>query len=233
MEYLEVSGWNKWQSYRADRGTPPWIKVYRKLLSSSKWAALNDAEKGQLISLWIVAADREGILPSEPKTLQKICQLDKEPDIQRFIHLGWLAPHLQNDDAKMASSGCQVATEYMTDRKHADTAEIETKLELDIEAEKLSQSEGLVRFGDFWNAYPKGPRKVDRVRCKKVWVLNNLEKIGDDILRSLETWKLSHEWRKESGRYICAPLVWLNQRRWETELSEHLSQPETPLAQTF
>ena len=45
MTYLHIKNWQEWQSYRTDRGTPPWIKVHRCLLSNQEWATLTDAEK--------------------------------------------------------------------------------------------------------------------------------------------------------------------------------------------
>ncbi len=57
---MEIANWDKWQTFRKDRGTPPWIKVYRNLLSNEQWVELTDSEKGQLVSIWILAADKNG-----------------------------------------------------------------------------------------------------------------------------------------------------------------------------
>jgi len=105
--YLHIANWDKWQSYRSDRGTPPWIKVHRKLMSNPQWAMLSDAEKGQLLSLWIVAADKNGEIPSSPTILKKICLLDKNPNINKFIELGFILSNGKQDDANMTSSGRQ------------------------------------------------------------------------------------------------------------------------------
>jgi hypothetical protein len=114
---MRVTNWNKWQSYRKDRGTPPWIKVYRNLLSNSEWAILTDAEKGQIISIWILAADKSGIIPDDARLIQKMCMLDEAPDLNKFKDLGFL-------DVTLASGGCQVdapetetETETETDKK--------------------------------------------------------------------------------------------------------------------
>lgn len=103
---MKIRDWETWQCYRRDRGTPPWIKVHRNLLSNQKWAKLSDAEKGQLVSLWIVAADSNGILPDDPKVLKKICQLDDEPNIKLFIELGLVVTSGCHDGVTMAST-CQ------------------------------------------------------------------------------------------------------------------------------
>ena len=107
MEYLTVHDWEEHQTYRKDRQPPPWIKVHRRLFMSRKWAMLTDAEKGQLVSLWILAADRHGVIPGDPAILRKLAMLDAEPNISKFIDLGLLASDWRHDGVNVASSGCQ------------------------------------------------------------------------------------------------------------------------------
>lgn len=86
-----MKNWDKWQTFRKDRGAPPWIKVHRKLMTNPEWAVLSDAEKGQLVSMWLVAADNNGRLPSaDTLVLRKICQLDEAPNISKFKDLGFI-----------------------------------------------------------------------------------------------------------------------------------------------
>lgn len=95
---LKINDWDEWQTFRKDRGSPPWIKLHRKLMTCPKWAVLSDAEKGQLISIWIVAADKNGEIPDDPTVLMKICMLDKKPNINKFIDLGLMTPTCQPHD---------------------------------------------------------------------------------------------------------------------------------------
>jgi hypothetical protein len=101
MKTLSIKNWDTWQTYRKDRGAPPWIKVHRCLLTHIKWASLSDAEKGHILSIWIVGADRGGEIPNCPKTIRKICQLDTEPNLRKFIELGFLVSNGSQDDATM------------------------------------------------------------------------------------------------------------------------------------
>ena len=102
-----ILGWDKWQTYRKDRGTPPWIKVHRNLMSNPEWVCLTDAEKGQLVSMWIIAADKNGALPDCPNTIKKMCLLDEVPNIKRFVDLQFV----KLGDASMTTTwlpcGCQ------------------------------------------------------------------------------------------------------------------------------
>ncbi len=54
------------------------------------WSRLTDAEKGQLVSLWIVASSKDGVLPDDPQALQKMCGLDEPPNIPKLIELRFL-----------------------------------------------------------------------------------------------------------------------------------------------
>ena len=110
MTYLRVRNWEKWQSYRADRGQPPWIKVYRALLRDIEWISLSTSERGILVSLWLLAADKGGTIPDDALLLARLAQLDAPPDLERFIELGFLArgakttPRRRQRDAKAASA---------------------------------------------------------------------------------------------------------------------------------
>ncbi|KKL61244.1 hypothetical protein LCGC14_2197270, partial [marine sediment metagenome] len=58
---LRIRNWDKWQSYRRDRGQPPWIKVHRSLMRDMNWVSLSDAQRGQLVAIWMLAADQDGV----------------------------------------------------------------------------------------------------------------------------------------------------------------------------
>lgn len=103
VQWLYVRNWEHWQSYRSDRGPPPWIKVHRRLMQDMEWSMLTDAEKGQLVSLWILAADRNGWIPGEPRVLQRLACLEAEPDLSRFKDLGFLSTSGSQDDANATS----------------------------------------------------------------------------------------------------------------------------------
>jgi len=90
MEYLRIRNWDKWQTYRSDRGLPPWIKVHRQILRNPEWVSLTDAQRGQLLAIWILAADRCGEIPADPKVLKILCHLEHDPDIDLLIRLGFI-----------------------------------------------------------------------------------------------------------------------------------------------
>jgi hypothetical protein len=95
---MKISNWDTWQTFRKDRGTPPWIKVYRNLLSNEQWVELTDSEKGHLVSIWILAADKDGTIPDSPKMIQRMAMLDALPNLSKFIELGFLTTTCQPHD---------------------------------------------------------------------------------------------------------------------------------------
>lgn len=151
MKFLQMKDWDEWQSFRKDRGAPPWIKVHRKVLTSTKWARLTDSDKGQLLSIWLIAADNGGIVTSDPLLLQKICMLDTAPEINKFIDLGlmWLTDGCQVD-AKMTPSGCQVDANLTHQRISEDIRPNQTK-EKDIKTlVERDASDPVVEVFEFW-----------------------------------------------------------------------------------
>lgn len=112
---LKIRKWDEWQSYRKDRGQPPWIKVYRALLRDPEWVALTDAQRGQLVAIWLLAADRNGVIPASPSLIKKLCFMDKEPDVEMLIAHGFIegrrrpdaivTPTGRQDDAPEESRG--------------------------------------------------------------------------------------------------------------------------------
>ena len=70
-------------------------------------------------------------------------------------------------------------------------------------------------FDKFWTAYPKTPRKGAKSECQKKWVKFYCETQADQIIKHIEWMKTTEQWLKSNGAFIPAPLVYLNQQRWD------------------
>ena len=69
-------------------------------------------------------------------------------------------------------------------------------------------------FEQFWKAYPKCKRKVDKPGCEIAFLkIKNLELIFPDIMASLEAWK--KEWSKDNFAYVPMTKKWINQEYWQ------------------
>ena len=70
-------------------------------------------------------------------------------------------------------------------------------------------------FEQFWAAYPKCKRKLDKKGCERKFIkIENLEEIFPDIMASLEVWKKSSQWTKNDGEYIPMTSKFINQQYW-------------------
>jgi len=70
-------------------------------------------------------------------------------------------------------------------------------------------------FDRFWAAWPKSTRKGGKSECLKKWKKHYCETCADQIIKHVEWMKTTDQWRKDGGAYIPAPLVYLNQQRWD------------------
>lgn len=117
-EYLKIRNWEKWQSYRKDRGQPPWIKIHRCVMRNPEWVGLSDAERGQLVAIWLLAADNNGVIPASPVIIRKLCYLDNDPDINKFKALGFIC-----------EDNCQLDVNMTPEGRQHDSPETETETE--------------------------------------------------------------------------------------------------------
>ena len=46
----------------------------------------------------------------------------------------------------------------------------------------------------------------------------NDDELFAKIMNGLEAWKKSRDWLEDDGEFVCAPLVWLNNARWESDV---------------
>ena len=94
------------------------------------------------------------------------------------------------------------------------------------------ESEG---FDLFWDKYPAScPRKVDKKKCKARWEIifkaakpEGREALFKAIMDGLERWISSSAWTSDGGKYIRAPLVWLNGDCWEDYPEASGTTPQT------
>lgn len=148
---MKIHDWDEWQSFRKDRGAPPWIKIHRSLMTNQKWAALSDSEKGQLVSLWIAAADTEGKLPDSPAVLRKICQLDQEPNISKFIELGLVTTNCQPHDNQLTTN-CQQLDAPEERRGEESRVDQRREDEKDVRPPRVKRADGqAVSVPDFFD----------------------------------------------------------------------------------
>jgi hypothetical protein len=68
------------------------------------------------------------------------------------------------------------------------------------------------RFAEFWQAWPPTERRQDKKKCLERWRARNLDQLADSILADVALKKKTQKWR---DGFEEAPLVYLNNNRWE------------------
>ena len=71
------------------------------------------------------------------------------------------------------------------------------------------------QFDKFWQAWPSSPRKGAKSECLKKWVKLGCDADFNQIIKHIEWLKTTDQWLRGNGSFIPAPLVYLNQKRWD------------------
>ena len=81
--------------------------------------------------------------------------------------------------------------------------------------QEQEQDKYLPGFTRFWDAWPKSDRKDAKGKCQDSWKRAKAEPVADQVIAHVERMKASRDWTKNGGEFIPAPLVYLNQKKWE------------------
>ena len=90
------------------------------------------------------------------------------------------------------------------------------------------EDEFTLMFDEFWKAYPDNcPYKANREQCKMKYVEvlrteSEPRKFHGFVMEALGRWRKSQKWYAENGRFICAPLKWLEEKSWEIEPAQRV-----------
>jgi hypothetical protein len=199
---IQPNNWADLQHYK-DR-SPPWIKLHKKLLDNYEFQCLPVASRALAPMLWLLASEHEkGEIDADPKKLAFRLRTT-EQEISDA-----LKPLMDNE---FFSECKQPASKPLAKPRRAARPETEKSRE---------EADIYPGFAVFWDAWPKSDRKEAKGKCREVWVRAGAEPHADRIVAHIERLKASAGWKKNGGEFIPAPLVYLNQRKWEgTEETE-------------
>lgn len=95
----------------------------------------------------------------------------------------------------------------------------EVRLDKDINPSSTVTERGYAPdFEQFWEKYPK---KVGKGEAAKAWTkLRPSKELLATILASVEAHKRDRQWTRDNGRFIPNPSTFINQRRFEDEVTE-------------
>ena len=79
-------------------------------------------------------------------------------------------------------------------------------------------------FDRFWSAYPK---KIGKGAAQKAFEKAHIGKdLIETVLKAIDQQKNTDQWKKDGGQYIPNPATWLNQQRWEDEVTVKTNNPK-------
>lgn len=82
------------------------------------------------------------------------------------------------------------------------------------ESESKAREARSAEFEQFWAVYPRKVGKKDALKAFK-----KAKTSVDVLIAAIERQKQSQQWIKDDGQYIPNPATWLNQGRWEDEVT--------------
>jgi len=192
---LKIKNWEKFNLYSPKnpryQKRMTWFKFYgTDYINNIEIHKLNFEQKAILVELWCLGSESDGILPDNFEISFRLhYPSDFIEKIVGELHVrGWLEDYQQS-------------------------ASIEK-----IREEKIREDIVLDKFNEFWEMWPKGNRKVNRVGCLKLWQSQKLEEIGDKIINHVKIMS-DTDWKKDNGQYIPMPATYLRQSRFDTELT--------------
>lgn len=199
---MHVKDWPRFQHYK-DRN-PPWVKLHKSLLDDPDYHELTPEAAKVLPLLWLAASEysTDGSLPNIKKLsfrLHYACTV-LAGLIKQLDH--WIIV----DDSNLLAPCKQVATPE---------TETETKTETKTEPRACALD---TDFDSFWKSYPKKIGKKAALRAFTTARKSGCPDIVTLVL-AIEKQAKSDQWRRDGGKFIPNPATWLNQGRWDDEVS--------------
>lgn len=72
-----------------------------------------------------------------------------------------------------------------------------------------------MNFDTWWQTWPKSPRKGAKSLVKAKWQKMKLDTQAEQIIAHTAWMTTTNDWKKDNGAFIPAPLVYINQMRWD------------------
>ena len=89
-----------------------------------------------------------------------------------------------------------------------------------IEENRIEENRIDTMFDEFWKEYPNKKAKAKAVQS--FMKINPDQELFKEIMAGLEKAKQSSQWKKDGGQFIPHPTTWLNQERWNDEITANV-----------
>lgn len=193
MALFGVKNWLKYQHYK-DRN-PPWIKLYKTILTDYAFCSLPDASKFHYIGIMLLAAREGNEIPYDSEWVRQQIAATARVDLDILKDAGLLLILENREQSREGSQ--QNAGNPQATRKQPASMEIRLWFE-----------------NVFWKEYPRGEGKAKAL--ERILRLKPDDELQKKIMGTLLTYKATEQW--QDPKYIPHATTWLNAKRWEDEI---------------
>lgn len=191
--HFRVRNFEKFQHYK--ERLPPWIKIHYTILDDYEIYSLDDATKWHIVAIWLLASRHNNRLPFDPDWVGHRINAQTPVDLDRLVSLDLIE---EIDDSILLASLKQDRT-------------LETEAETEADPPIVPQGQ---HFEAWWHVYPK---KVKKQPSFKMWKAKRLDRIATTLINDTLT-RIEKDGRWQAG-YIPDPTTYINQERWNDELT--------------
>jgi hypothetical protein len=194
LQMLKIKNWEKFNLYSAKnpryQKKMTWFKFYgTDYINNIEIHKLSFEQKAILVELWCLGSESDGVLPD---------------NFEISFRLHYPVDFIEKIVGELYARG------WLED--YSQSASIEKN------KSKIREDIILDKFFEFWEAYPRSNRKVNKTGCMKLWQSQKLEQIGDKIINHVKI-MADTDWKKDNGQWIPMPATYLRQERFNIELS--------------
>ena len=195
----KIKNWEKFNLYNPKnpryQKKMTWFKFFgTDYINNIDIHKLSFEQKAVLVELWCLGSESDGVLP-------EIFEI--------AFRLHYPIDFVDKIVKELFARGLLV--------ENYTTVSIEKRRE-----DKIREDSSVVlpsRFLEFWESYPKNPRKVAKSSCQAKWKSKNYDAIADTIISHVKTMAQSEQWKKENGNYVPMPMTYLNRESWDADIA--------------
>lgn len=134
-QFIRIREWAKYQHYK-DRN-PPWIKLYREMISSRFWVECSDASRVLAVASMMLAAATDNKIPASKVYIRRVAYLNQDPDYSELIATQFV--EIIDDKGKVIKDASTLLASCKQSVQNA-RPETETETEGEKETQKKDQN---------------------------------------------------------------------------------------------
>ena len=207
QKFLSIKNLEKYQTN--SKVNPPWFKIHRIMFGDPEFIKLTAAQRFLYIGLIHLAVESGNHIYNDATFIgQRLYMKCTEIDLKPLYRSGLL--YTSNLSRTLSE------TEESRDRGEGDVAAKDDLKEEETEKNIVRSRE---QAAIFWTLYKPNPRKVGKGAIEKWFIKHQpTESEFNQIRERIYTLNNSVKWAEDGGKWIPAPMTWLNQERWKDDV---------------